>query len=306
MIRYVLLGSFLLFFVLGLKAQTTDLARVEYLHFPFSKSGNSISRYRALVQAPIPIKKDKKNYLIIGLEYRFLDIDIRDEEDVAAFNGHLVSSTQRMEGYLGYTWKHNVDWRLGAKAGVKIQSDLVGGLVNDDLIYEFGIYAVKDKMKNVPEGDKPWRLIMGLTYSTVPGRNYPLPIINYFKKFQPNWTYTLGVPKTNIRYYLNNSHRDAIQAYATLDNYFANIQQNFVPQLPDGNPDNRIAESLQFTSGVLGVGYEHFFTENFLFFAYAAHTVYNNFRFEDGKGKKIFVINSENSPYFRTGLKFKY
>ncbi|HLW32100.1 MAG TPA: hypothetical protein VKX40_07550 [Aequorivita sp.] len=306
MMRSILLSSFFVFFVFGLRAQTTDLARVEYLHFPFSKSGNSITRYRALIQAPISLKKDKKNFLVIGLEYRYLDIDIRDEEDIAAFNGHLVSATQRMDGYLAYTWKQNYDWRFGVKAGIKIQSDLVGGLVDDDLVYEFGVYAVNDKMKNVLEGEKPWRLIMGLTYSTVPGRNYPLPIINYYKEFRPNWTYTLGVPKTNIRYYLNDTHRDAIQAYATLDNYFANIQQNFTPQLPDGNPDNRVAESLQFTSGVLGLGYEHFFTEHFLFFAYAAHTVYNNFRFEDGQGKKIFVINSENSPYFRAGLKFKY
>lgn len=306
MVKSVLLSSFFVFFVLGLKAQTTDLARIEYLYMPFSKSGNSITRYRALVQAPIPLKKEKKNFLVVGLEYRYLDIDIRDHEDVAVFNGHLVSSTQRMDGYLGYTWKHNSDWRFGIKAGVKIQSDLKGSLVGDDLVYDFGVYSIKDKMKNLPEGEKPTRLILGLTYSTVAGRNYPLPIINYYKEFHPNWTYTLGVPKTNVRYYLNASHRDAVQAYATLDNYFSNIQQNFAPQLPGGNPDDRIAESIQFTSGVVGLGYEHFFTENFLFFAYAAHTVYNNFRFQDGNGKKIFVINSENSPYFRTGLKFKY
>lgn len=50
-------------------AQTTDLARVEYLYLPFSKSDNSINRYRALAQVPICINKEKKNFFVIGLEY---------------------------------------------------------------------------------------------------------------------------------------------------------------------------------------------------------------------------------------------
>lgn len=304
--RNILLSSFFVFFVFGLRAQTTDLARVEYLYLPFSKSNNSISRYRALLQAPIPLKKEKKNYLVIGLEYRYVDISIKDEEDVAVFDGHLITSTQRMDAYLAYTWKQNKNWRFGVKAGVRVQSDLSSSLISDDWVYDFGLYAVNDKMKDIEEGEKPWRLILGLNHSTIPGRWFPLPIINYYREFHPNWTYTLGVPKTNIRYYLNDGHHDAIQAYATLDNYYANIQQNFVPQLPDGNPDQKIASGIQETIGVLGLGYEHFFTEHFLFYGYAAYSVYNDFRLEDGKGNKIYVINSENSPYFRAGLKYKY
>lgn len=303
--RKQLLPLFLVLFAFGMTAQTTDLARIEYLYLPFGKSDNSINRYRALVQAPIPINKEKKNFLVIGLEYRYVDINIKDTEDVFSFGPNLVTSTQQMDGYVGYTWKHNEDWRFGAKAGIKIQSDFEGSLMSDDFIYEAAVYAILDKKDDTTSGKKPYRFIAGLTYSTTPGRWYPLPLINYYKEFHPNWTYTLGVPKTNIRHYLNDNHKDAIQAFATLDNIYANLQQNFVPLIDQGE-DGTVAESIQMTIGLLGLGYEHFFTEHLLFYGYAAHSVYNDFRLEDGDGKKVYKINTENSPYFRAGIKFKY
>ncbi len=313
--RKIFLMVPLLLLAVGMVAQTTDLARVEYLNLSFSKSENSINRYRALVQAPIPVNKEKKSFFAIGLEYRYVDINIEDSEDLSAFMGsippseniqnNLVSSVQQMDAYVGYTWMFNEDWRLGAKMGVKIQSDFADGLMGDDLIYEGAVYAILDKKDNHAEGEKPHRFIAGLTYSTTPGRWYPLPLLNYYKEFHPNWTYTLGVPKTNVRHYLNDNHKDALQLFATLDNVYSNIQQNFKPAIPLEEEGN-IAESIQLTIGLVGLGYEHFFTDHLLFYGYAAHSVYNDFRLEDGEGKKVYKINTENSPYFRAGLKFKY
>jgi hypothetical protein len=290
----------------GISAQTTDLFRVEALNLPFSKSDNEINRYRVLVQAPIPLDKERNNLFVITLEYRYVDVNIKDAEDVLAFNGNLVTATQQIDGYLGYVWKYNKDWRIGARAGVKIQSDFEGSLISDDFVYDFGLYVIKDKKKDTSAGNKPYRFIAGLSYSTTPGRSFPLPFLNYYKEFRPNWTYTLGVPKSNVRYYLNNSHKDALQAFATIDNIYSNIQQNFAPLSTSQNPDNLVAESIQETIVLLGLGYEHYFTKNLLFYGYAAHSVYNDFRLEDGNGDKIYKINTENSPYFRAGIKFKY
>lgn len=287
-------------------AQTTDLGRADYMYLPFSKSDNSIQRYRAILQVPIPLDSEKKRLFVVGMEYRHSSIDIKDEEDVVAFGENDVSSIKEMKTYAGYVWTPKENWRIGVKAGMRIESDWQGKLISDDFIYEIGAYAIKDKTKDLEEGDKPYRLIFGLNYSTVPGRWYPLPIINYYKEFHPDWTYTLGVPKTNIRYYLNASHKDAVQAYASLDNLYSNIQQNFVPVSASQNSEGRTAESIQETIVMLGLGYEHFFTEKFLFYAYGSHSVYNSFVLEDGKGKKVYKINSQNSPYIRVGLKYKY
>ncbi|MAP54154.1 DUF6268 family outer membrane beta-barrel protein [Altibacter sp.] len=277
-------------------SQTTDLARIEYLHIPFGNSNNSISRYRALVQAPIPLKVGSGKFLVIGLEYRY--VDIRIEEDVP-FDPSLVSSVQQMDGYIGYTYKLENDWRLGFKAGVQIQSNLEGDLVSDDFIYHGAVYAIKD-MKN-DSIEKPYRWILGLTYSTTPGRNFPLPLINYYKEFHPNWTYTLGVPKTNVRHYLNNSHKDALQAFVTLDNFFGNVQNNI--NIP-GNPV--LGENISMTNVIAGLGYEHFFTEHLLFYAYGAHSVHNEFRLRDNDRETAYIINDENTFYIRGGIKFKY
>lgn len=304
-IKLNLLIVFLALSVCGIQAQTTDLARIEFLHLALSKSDNSIQRYRALVQVPIPLKNSKDNFFVVGTEYRYLDVNIRDTEDVLAFGSHQINSLKRLDLYLGYTWKFNDNWRFGAKAGTKFQSDFEGKLLGHDFIYEFGIYAIKDKRKNVAEGRKPYRLIAGINYSTTPGRWYPLPILNYYQEFHPNWTFTIGLPKTNVRYYLNNSHKDAVQAFATLDNDFANIQDNFVP-FSIQNSESKVAESIQTTIALMGLGYEHFFTDHLVFYGYAAYSVYNDFRLEDRDGNKIYNINTENSPYFRAGLKFKY
>jgi hypothetical protein len=281
-------------------SQTTDLARVEYLYMPFSKSNNSINRYRALIQAPIPINKEKKTFLVIGLEYRYVDINIQDIEDRAAFanfGNDPVGSVQRMDGYLGYTFKISELWRIGAKAGISVQSNLETSPSGDDFIYDGAVYLIRD---NDGEGvEKPSRLILGLTYSTTPGRNFPLPLVNFNKEFHPNWTYTIGVPKTNIRHYLNDNHKDAIQAFATLDNFFGNIQNNFLVE-------DKVAANISMTTAVLGLGYEHFFTKHLLFYAYGAHSVYTEFRLRDPDGENVYTINEENSFYFRTGIKFKY
>lgn len=299
----------------GMTAQSTDLARVEFLHIPFSKSDNSISRYRALIQAPIKINKEKKNYLVIGLEYRYVDINIADTEDVAAFQGlntetnmfqnNLVTSVQQIDAYIGYTWKPGTDWRFGVKFGPKFQSDFESGLMKDDIIYEGAVYAIKDNKADTLNGEKPSRLVLGLSYSTTPGRGFPLPILNYFKEFKPNWTYTLGVPKTNIRHYLNDNHKDALMAYVSIDNIYANIQQNFIT-VNDDSPAGRLAESIQQTIVFGGLGYEHYFTKHLLFYAYAAHSVYNDFRLENNNGDKVYIISDKNTPYFRGGLKFKF
>lgn len=295
-----------LFFALVLSAQTTDLARLEFLHLPFSKSGNSLTRYRVLAQLPLRVHKEKKNFFVFGMEYRYLNIEISDKEDRFTNVNGQISSLQEIDAYLAYTWEHNDSWRFGAKVGPKLQSDFEGKLQKDDFLFEVGVYAIKDKRKNVAEGEKPSRFIFGLTYSNTPGRWFPLPILNYYKEFHPNWTYTLGLPKTNLRHYLNRKRKDAFQVFVTLDNDYANIHDDFAPNSPDQNPDRRIAENIQVTMGIAGLGYEHFFTENLLFYAYAAHSVYSNFRFEDNEGNKVYQINNENSPYFRTGIKFKY
>ncbi|MFI2744395.1 DUF6268 family outer membrane beta-barrel protein [Zhouia sp. PK063] len=272
-------------------AQTTDIGRVEYMNMPNS-NGNTINRYRVLAQMPFAINKEEKEYIVFGMEYRYLDLSFQDN---LPFSTADISSTQRMEASLGYTFNIKEHWRLAFRAGARIESNLNSKLVSDDFIYIGDAYIIHD-MTKAKEAKKPYRWIFGLAYTTTPGRNYPLPLINYYREFAPKWTYTLGVPKTNIRYKFDKKNH--LQAFVTLDNFFANIQQN---KMVNG----KLAENISMTAVIGGLGYEHYFKDHFLFYLYGGYTIYKDYRLRDNQRNDVYTIDDNGTFYVRTGLKLK-
>ncbi len=213
-----LLISFGLFFGFLNISQTTDLLRLEYLNIPNSNTKNSISRYRFLFQAPLKVSEG--NYIVIGGDYRYIDLSL----DNVSFSTDDLNSVQTIEGSLGYL--HQVkesDWFYGVKVGARLSSNFDSKLVADRYIYLASAYAIRDRTKE-GKAEKPNRLVLGLDYTTTPGRNFPLPVLNYYREFAPSWTYTLGVPKKKVRYKFDDKKH--VQAFVTLDNFFANIQGN--------------------------------------------------------------------------------
>ncbi|MEM7382571.1 MAG: hypothetical protein AAF361_15465, partial [Bacteroidota bacterium] len=55
-------------------SQSTDIIRLEYTQIPENSNGIKTSRYRVLGNFPIALGPEK--YIITGLEYNFLDIDV--------------------------------------------------------------------------------------------------------------------------------------------------------------------------------------------------------------------------------------
>ncbi|MGM1056938.1 MAG: DUF6268 family outer membrane beta-barrel protein [Bacteroidota bacterium] len=276
--------------------QSTDLARIEYTYFPQSDSDNSFRRFRSFVNFPIKLNH-KEAYLVPGIDYENVNLKY---EDPALFARKELERFQSFTFSLGYTFKINEEWRFGTNAGVKVASNFESNAVNsDDLIYTGGIYFI-----NIKEDERymePVRLILGLHYSTTSGIPFPLPVINYYKRFQPNWAYELGVPKTSLKYFIN--EKNTIQGFTSLDGFFANVQNNF-----DVNPTNTsvkdIAKNISMTILLAGIGYEHKFTDHLSFYVYTGHTLINNIRLRDDKMEKVYVINEANSFYCRGGLKY--
>ncbi|TQD37752.1 DUF6268 family outer membrane beta-barrel protein [Haloflavibacter putidus] len=291
---YCLLLAF--FLIQMVFSQATDLARIEYMRIPFSKGDQSLNRFRTHVQVPIPIKED---YFVIGMGYRKLDLDFRES---APFDHERLESTQRIEATLGYVKKiKNTNWRFAARGGIRIASNFEHSMRNDDLLYIAAVYAINDVKEHDENGvaiGKPYRWIVGLIYTTTPGRNYPLPLINFFRKPNETWSYTIGVPKTLLRYTFNKKHH--LQSFATLDNFFANIQDNVII-------DNvsRVGENISMTNVALGLGYEFYFTKHLQYYLYAGHTVYNEYRIRNNDREDVYVIENDNTLYLRSGIKFK-
>ncbi|WP_010182362.1 DUF6268 family outer membrane beta-barrel protein [Aquimarina agarilytica] len=281
-------------------AQLSDLARLEYTYFPQRESDNSFQRLRALVRMPLKLNK-KGAYLVPGFEYRNINFDYEDRP-IPSFSVTNLDNFNSYDLTLGYTYKIKEDLRFAAKSGVLIASNFEDrNITNDDILYSGGVFLIKDKTEE-GQAKKPWRLIVGLQYSTKAGRPFPLPIVNYYKKIHPKWAYGLGVPKTNIKYFPSPTNQ--LQAFATLDGFFANIQNN--KTIPNRNGiGTETAASISMTIALAGLGYEHCFTEHLIFYVYAGFTIINDIRLRDEDQEDVFTINDKNSLYMRGGLKFK-
>ncbi|TPN84825.1 hypothetical protein FHK87_17285 [Aquimarina algicola] len=295
--KNVILICILLCIFFKIRSQDTDLARIEYAYIPQSGSDNVYSRFRASFNYPIKLKEEG-SYLVISPQYRYNNLKIEDgllfEEsgDLNAF--HTIGLE------LGYTFKLKNNWRFGAKLGGAISSNFEGsGLEADDLRYAGSLYFVKSyKGKNLP---KTSRLVIGLRYAIPASINFPLPIINYYKRFHPSWSYSVGTPKSSIKYFFN--EKNTIQTFVSLDNFYGNLQNNrtFI----DRDGQTKIAENASMLTINAAVGYEYYFTEHLLLYTYAGYTLSNEIRLRDNNQENVLIINDNNTFYFRSGIKLK-
>lgn len=276
--------------------QLTDLARVEYTFFPQSDSDNSFRRFRSFINVPLKIKEG--TYIVPGFEYRNVNLKFEDETPFSRIN---LDRYESFSFSLGYTKPLNSKWRLGAQLAARATSNFsTGNLLNNDIIYTGAVYFINDKTK---EGlDKPWRLILGGRLDTESGRPFPLPFINYYREFHPDWSFVLGVPKSNIKRYFGKDRKHILQAFVTLDGFFANIQNNVDIQKEE--PFDT-ADSISMTVILSGLGYEYKFTDHLVFYLYAGYTLVNDIRLRNADREDVFQINDVNTFYGRSGIKFK-
>ncbi|WP_378177137.1 DUF6268 family outer membrane beta-barrel protein [Aquimarina sp. SS2-1] len=281
----------------SIRSQDTDLARIEYAYIPQSKSDNAYSRFRISGNYPIKIN-EKGTYLVLSFQYRLNSLQLNDDTIVVDKVGLEEFHTIGFE--LGYTFKMKNDWRFGVKGGARLSSNLeASGIDEDDFRYAGSVYFIKSYGdKNSP---KTARLILGLRYASPASINFPLPIINYSKRFHPSWSYALGTPKTSIKYFFNETN--TLQAFISLDRFYGNIQNNRV--FVDENGETKVAANASMLLINSALGYEYYFTEHLLFYAYAGYTLSNEIRLRDRNQENVLILNDRNTFYLRGGIKLK-
>jgi hypothetical protein len=272
------------------EAQLTDLARLEYSFIPSSNSEDNYTRLRALVNYPIKIKD--KDYLIIGAEYNRIILNL---EDNYPFDQNDINRLNIIDLSLGYTFKASENWRLGLKVNPRIASTLTDKITSDDLFLNGGIFAIKDRT-DAKDIDKPYRLVLGLTYNTTAGVPFPLPFVSYYRRINDKWSFSAGVPKSNLKYFF--SENSMLQVFAGLDGYFANIQK---PMLIN----NRTVNNISLSIAIGGLGYEYCFTKHLVAYSYIGYTFRLNNVLRNQNRDEVFKLNDVNAFYFRSGIKFK-
>ena len=267
-------------------SQSTDLFRLDYTRLPEGDSDSQVSRYRLLFNAPINVGPDQ--YLVLGADYNFIDFDqTRD----FPFDDSRLDKLHVIDFNVGYIFKWNADWRFIGIVTPRLASDFEGPIVGED--WKLNITATLWKEKK--DIEKPFRLVVGLTYNSTTGLPVPLPLINYFKRFHLKWSYTLGIPKMDLKYYLTEKHTFISALF--LDGYFVNIQNDIL--LPDDNSGSAIS-----LSGIIGaLGYQYNITRALSFYTWGGYTLRRRGQLRDDDRNNVFVLNDKAGFYFRAGFK---
>lgn len=287
---FIIISIFTVLFVNRVEAQLTDLARLEYSFIPSSKSEDQYTRLRAILN--YPIKLQEKDYLIVGAEYNRIILNLEDDYP---FNTQDLNRLHIIDLNFGYTFKCKNDWRLGVNLNPRIASTLTNSLTSDDLFLNGGVFAIKDR-REATDIERPYRLVLGLTYNTTTGLPFPLPFVSYFRQVDEKWSFNVGVPKSNLKYKFD--QRSNLQAFATLDGYFANIQESMLV-------GDKVVDNISLSVAVGGLGYEYCFTKHIVAYSYIGYTFRLNNVLRNGNREEMFKLNDLNAFYLRTGLKFK-
>ena len=273
-----------------IQAQLTDLARLEYSFIPKSNSEDQYTRLRAMFNFPIETSED--SYLIFGAEYNRIILNL---EDNYPFDKSFLETINVIDLNIAYTFKTSEKWRLGLKFSPRIASTLTEGLTAKDVYLNGGVFFIKDRTK-AEDLKNPYRLIIGLTYNSTTGLPIPLPFVSYFRVINDKWTYTAGVPKSNLKYIFN--EKNNMQLFATLDGYYAHVQK---PAVVLGKRVDNISMSVV----VGGLGYEYCFTKHLVAYMYTGYTFRLNNVLRNKNRDEVFKLDDVNAFYLRTGLKFK-
>jgi hypothetical protein len=288
----LILVIFLLLITAVTNGQLSDLAKIDYTRLPKGSSDVGYDRLRGLFNYPIKVKEG--SFFMVGLDYSKIELSF--DSGIDAFDIDAIEDFQLLDLNIGYTFKMNENWRFGARFTPGFSSNLVKELSFEDVVFSGDIVFIKDKRHN-EKVEKPYQLILGVSYSGNRGIPFPLPFISYYRKFHPNWSYKLGVPKSNLQYHL--SEKSRFKLVAELDGFTSNIQGGL---LVNGD---EIADKVNMSIIIGGLRYEYKFTNHLELYFNVSNILSSSATLKDRKNNSIISLNKNNTYYFRTGIRFK-
>ncbi|SHK40515.1 hypothetical protein SAMN04488007_2979 [Maribacter aquivivus] len=290
--RFKYFFAILFFTTSATQAQLSDLARLDFTFIPNKGSDVEYTRSRFLINYPVKLKKEGE-YLLLGIDYS--NIHLRFKRDELPFDRNLLNDFKLLDFTIGYTKPLKNGWRLGVRFQPGISTNLTAKSLNaNDLVFSGDVVFIKNFETDI---DKPSRLIVGLSYSQNRGYVFPLPFISYYKKFSPDWSYNIGIPRTNLQYHLSENHR--FKLFGQLDGFTSNIQNG---ALVNGTDTAEII-NMSLING--GLQYEYHFTDHLQLDVRAAYNFSLNNKLKDGINNTLFTIDNDSRSYFRAVLRFK-
>ena len=268
-------------------AQTPDVFRIEYMLMPENSGDIETSRIKLVMNVPIPLR-EKNDYIILGAEYNRYNFEVPDD---LFPNSNDLSKFHVVDVNMAYMYKLNEKWRLIGVVTPRWSSNFVEELQQDDFNMNYTVGAYK----NIKDVEKPFILVLGISYNGTSPIEVPLPFLFYEKRFHPNWSYVLGVPKSGMKYFTKKGH--FFQTELFLDGYYVNIQNNILL------PGNNLSTDVSSTALLLTLGYQYKITKDMSVYLIGGHSLFQNGVLRDEERNDIFTLNDEAGLYFRTGFR---
>lgn len=276
-----------IFVSLSLYCQTPDVFRVEYMLMPENSAGVETARIKLLANVPIPIR-NKRDFIVLGSEYNRYNFEV---PDTLFPNAGDLRKLHVFDLNFAYVYKVSEEWRLVGVITPRWSSNFVKELQEDDFNINYTVGAYQDK-KNI---EKPFRLVLGISYNSNSPVQVPLPVLYYEKRFHPSWSYILGVPKTGMKYFTPKGH--FFQTELFVDGYYVNIQNNILLS------NNILSTDVSYTALLMTLGYQYKITKDMSVYLVGGYSLFQNGALRDGDRKDIFTLNDETGLYFRTGFR---
>lgn len=268
-------------------AQTPDVFRAEYMLMPENGAGVETSRIKLVANIPIPMG-NKRDFLVIGGEYNRYNFEVPEGLFV---NSNDLKKLHVVDINLAYVYKLTEDWRLVGVITPRWSSNFVQELEQEDFNINYTFGAYKDK-KDI---EKPFKLVLGVSYNASSPVEVPLPVVYFEKRFHPNWSYILGVPKSGMKYFTPKGH--FFQTELFLDGYYVNIQNDILLS------GNNLSTDVSYTALLWTIGYQYKITKDMSVYLIGGHSLFQNGALRDIDRKDIFTLNDEAGLYFRTGFR---
>jgi hypothetical protein len=284
---FILLGVLLYSSQVAVFSQTPDVFRAEYMLMPKNSLNFETVRYKLTVNVPIPVRK-KKDFLVLGAEYNRFDF---------ALPTSILPNTAELENFhvvdvnLAYVYKWNDLWRFIGVITPRWSSNFTTGPQKEDFVVNVTAGALSQR-KDI---EKPYILVLGLSYNATSPVRVPLPVAYFEKRFHPHWAYILGVPKSGFKYITDKEH--FFQTELFLDGYYVNVQNDILLS------NNILSTDVSNTALLWTVGYQYKFTKEISVYLMGGYTLIQNGVLRDADRNNIFTLNNGPGLYFRTGFR---
>jgi len=287
--KYACLGilCLMMFVVEPFYSQTPDVLRLEYMLMPENSGEVETSRIKLVLNVPFAVR-DKKDYVVLGAEYNRYNFEVPD--DLFPDAGDL-SKFHVLDVNFAYLYKLSEKWNLIGVVTPRWSSNFVEELQEDDFNMNYTVGAYK----NVKDIEKPYMLVLGISYNGTSPIDVPLPFVYYEKRFQPNWSYVLGAPKSGMKYFTKKGH--FFQTEVFLDGYYVNIQNDILLS------GNNLSTDVSSTALLLTLGYQYKITKDMSVYFIGGRSIYQNSALRNEEREDIFTLNDAAGLYFRTGIR---